>query len=147
MNFINGQHIEPVQISTFGGASTFNGQQYVFDGAAGAWIPVRVITTFKDVSAVNIATIATVWTPASGKRIRLMRIMLSVSVAANVLFEDNSAGAANFLFRTPLLIVGTPYLFDLGDNGRLLAAANNVLKATASVALTTMTGTLMGAEE
>lgn len=146
MNYVNGQHIEPIQISTFGDASALNGQQYVYNGAAGTWVPVRAIITFKDMSAVNIATIATVWTPASGKRIRLLRIVLSVTVAASVLFEDNAAGAANFLFRTPALIVGTPYMFDFGDNGRLLAAANNVLKATASVA-SVITGTLMGVEE
>lgn len=101
--------------------------------------------TFKDQSAVTITTIATVWTPASGKKIRIMGGSISVSAAVNVLFEDNSAGAANFVWRTPKLLADTPYFFDLG-NGKLLSAINNVLKATSSAAAT-LTGTLYGIEE
>ena len=101
--------------------------------------------TFKDQATVAIGTIATVWTPASGKKIRIMGGSISVSAAVNVLFEDNSAGAANFVWRTPKLLADTPYFFDLG-NGKLLSAVNNVLKATSSAAAN-LTGTLYGKEE
>lgn len=100
---------------------------------------------FKDQATVAIGSIATVWTPATGKRIRFMGGSISVSAACSVLFEDNSAGAANFLWRTPKLAADTPYFFDLG-NGKLLSAVNNLLKATSSVAAN-LTGTLYGIEE
>jgi hypothetical protein len=101
--------------------------------------------TFKDQATAAIGTIATVWTPASGKKIRIMGGSISVSAAVSVLFEDNSAGAANFVWRTPKLLADTPYFFDLG-NGKLLSAVNNVLKATSSGAAN-LTGTLYGLEE
>lgn len=115
----------------------------VWNGAT--WDRLRTPATRKDHSATAIGSIVTVWTPASGKKVRLMGGCISVSAAANVLFEDNSAGAGNFVFRTPKLAADTPFNFDLG-NGVLLAAANNVLKATSSAAAN-LTGTLYGTEE
>lgn len=114
-----------------------------FNGAT--WDRVRVQSLRKDVSTVAIGTIATVWMPTSGKKFRLMGGSISVSAAASVLFEDNSAGAGNFIWRTPKLSADTPYNFDLG-NGFLSSAANNVLKATSSAAAN-LTGTLYGVEE
>lgn len=114
-----------------------------YNGASGDL--VRVQSFRVDLSAVSITSIATVWTPTSGKKFRLMGGSISVSAAVNVLFEDNSAGAGNFVWRTPTLNANTPYNFDLG-NGKLSAATNNVLKATASAAAT-ITGTLYGVEE
>lgn len=109
------------------------------------WDRVRVQSFRVDLSAVSITSIATVWTPTSGKKFRLMGGSISVSAACNVLFEDNAAGAGNFVWRTPTLLAATPYNFDLG-NGKLSATVNNVLKATASAAAT-ITGTLYGTEE
>jgi hypothetical protein len=106
----------------------------------------RVADTFKDVGTVALGSIATVWTPATGKKIRLMGMSISSSAAVSILFEDNSAAAANFLFRTPFLVVGVPYTFDFGEKGILLSAANNVLKGTSSGAAN-VTGTVYGAEE
>lgn len=106
---------------------------------------VRAADVWKDVSAVTITTIATVWTPATGKKFRLMGGTISASAAMNVLFEDNAAGAGNFVYRTPKLLADTPYTFDL-SNGKVSATANNVLKATGSAA-GTITGTLYGTEE
>lgn len=107
---------------------------------------VYIATTFKGLSALDIGSIATAWTPASGKKFRLMGGSISVSAAGNVLFEDNAAGAGNFVFRTPKLAADTPYTFVVGNNGKQSAAANNVLKATLSVA-GTVTGTLWGTED
>lgn len=107
----------------------------------------RIASTGKDLSAVAIGTIATVWTPASGKKFRLMGGTISVSAGGNVLFEDNSAGAGNFVCRTPTLSADTPFTFVvLGGQGKLSAAANNVLKATLSTT-GTITGTIWGTEE
>lgn len=106
---------------------------------------IRVQSFRVDMSAVNIGSIATVWNPSGSKRFRLMGGSFSVSAAVSVLFEDNAAAAANFVWRTPKLLADTPYNFDLG-NGKLSAALGNVLKATASAAAT-ITGTLYGTEE
>lgn len=98
--------------------------------------------TYKDVNAVAAGSIVTVWTPASGKTVRLMGLTISVSAACSVLFEDNAGGTT--VFRTPKLLADTPYTFDLG-NGKQLAAAGNVLKMTSSAAAN-ITGTLYGVE-
>jgi hypothetical protein len=112
-----------------------------FDGAQG----VRLRTQSKrvDLNAVAAGTIATAWSPAAGKRVRLMGGVLSVSAAGSLLFEDNAAGA--FVFRTPKLAADSPYNFDLGQ-GVALGAVNNLLKMTLSVA-GSVTGTLYGTEE
>lgn len=105
---------------------------------------LRTPDVFKDVNAVAAGSIVTVWTPTSGKKVVLMGVTISVSAAVSVLFEDNSAGAGNFVFRTPKLLADTPYTFDLG-NGVALSAVDNVLKATSSAAAN-VTGTLYGIE-
>jgi hypothetical protein len=105
-------------------------------------IPVK----FVDLNAISIGSIATVWTPATGKRIRLLGGLISVSAQANVLFEDNSAGGSNYVCRVPTMPANTPIPFDLGGAGVLLSAADHVLKATAS-APAAITGTLYGIEE
>ena len=98
-----------------------------------------------DVATVTINSIATVLTPATGFKLRLLGGTFSLSADASVLFEDNSAAAANFVFRSPLLLAKYPYTFVIGG-GRLLAAANNVLKATGSASCT-ITGVLYYSEE
>jgi hypothetical protein len=109
---------------------------------------VELITPskFVDLATITISTIATVWTPATGKKFRLMGGSFSVSAACSVLFEDNTHSGSPTVIRTPLLVADTPYAFDLG-NGVLSAAVNNVLKATASTGTVTITGYLYGTEE
>lgn len=116
-----------------------------YNGAT--WDRLRKPNVFKDVNAVAIGSITTLWTPTTGKKFRLMGGAISASAAVSVLFEDNSAGAGNFIFRTPKLLADTPFIFVVGDgNGFLSAAVNNVLKATGSGAAN-LTGTLWGCEE
>lgn len=93
-----------------------------------------------DVSAVAIGSIATVLTPSTGKRFVLLGGYIGLSGSASVLFEDNSAGAANYIFRTPFLLANSPFYFDIG-RPFVSAAVNNVLKATSSAAAN-ITGTL-----
>lgn len=98
-----------------------------------------------DIATVAVGSIATILTPSTGKKYRLLGGYISVSAAASVLFEDNSAATANFIFRTPVLAINTPLYFDLGT-GFLSAVANNVLKATSSGAAN-LTGTIFYSEE
>lgn len=113
----------------------------VWNGAT--WDRLRAASVRKDLATVAIGSIATVWTPASGKKVRLMGGCISLSAAASILFEDNASGTT--VFRTPKLAVDTPYNFDLGQ-GVLLSVANNVLKATSSAAANLL-GSLYGTEE
>lgn len=113
----------------------------VFNGAS--WDRLRAATKRVDLNAVSVTSIATLLTPTSGKKFRLMGGCLSLSAAGSLLLEDNGSG--NFIFRTPKLAADTPYNFDIGQ-GYLSSAANNVLKGTAS-ASATVTGTLYYAEE
>jgi hypothetical protein len=116
---------------------------YGFNGAT--WNKVRIGNISKDIATVALGSITTVWTPGTGKKFRLMGGTLSSSAAISILFEDNAGGAT--LFRTPKLLVDTPYTFEVnGGQGVLSAAANNVLKATSSGAAN-VTGTIWGTEE
>jgi len=105
--------------------------------------PIRNAGKRAKVAAVSIGSIATVLTPASGKKFRLLGGDISVSANASVLFEDNVGGAT--IYQAPLLLTGQPFSFDLGP-GYLSLAADNVLKATSSAAAA-MTGTLYYSEE
>lgn len=96
-----------------------------------------------DVSAVAIGSIATVLSPASGKRLVFLGGYIGLSANASVLFEDNSAGGGT-IFRTPLIAANTPFYFDIGKP-YVLSAVDNALKATSSGAAS-ITGTLYYAE-
>lgn len=116
---------------------------YLFNGLT--WDRQRTPNVFKDIATVAVGTIATIWTPASGKKFRLMGGYISNSAAVNVLFENNAAGAGNFIFRTPTLVAATPFFFSLG-NGFLSPTVDHVLKATGSGA-GNLVGTVFGTEE
>ena len=97
----------------------------------------------KALAAASLNSIATVLTPTSGKKYRLLGGDISLSAAASILFEDNAAGTT--VYQTPLMAANTPYQFDLGP-GYLSPTADNVLKGTASVNAS-ITGTLYYSEE
>lgn len=96
-----------------------------------------------DVNSVAIGSIATVLTPATGKRFRLLGGYIGVSAAVSILFEDNSAG--NIIFRSGPIAANTNFYFSLG-NGYLSSAIDNILKATGSGAAN-LSGTLFYSEE
>jgi hypothetical protein len=100
---------------------------------------------FKDLSAVTITSITSIWAPASGKKFLILGGVISASAAMSVLFEDGSAGAGLFVYRTPKLLADTPFPFLVGNNGFLSGAADRALKATGSAA-GAITGTLWGIE-
>lgn len=103
--------------------------------------------TFKMISAVAIVagTLATVWTPASGKKVRLLGWSLSSSAAARLQFED-SGTAGTVIAQTPLLAAaGVHDAHHLGE-GVALAAVNNTLKLDVT-ANATVSGMVFGVEE
>lgn len=103
--------------------------------------------TFKVIDAVAITagTPVTVWTPASGKTVRMLGWALSTSAAAALEFQD-SGTPGTVIAQTPLLalagIHGSP---DIGDGVALTAADNTLdLDVTAS---STVSGMVFGVEE
>src|SRR5260221_14342932 len=72
----------PVGIDVFG-----NAPAYVFK-------PIKAV-------AITAASPVAVWTPATGKRFRLLGFCLVPTVAASILFEDATGGTNEFL-RFPL---------------------------------------------
>ena len=113
----------------------------VFNGAT--WDRLRTPAIFKSQDAVGIATEAAIWTPAAGKKFRVMGYALVSSVAGNVLLRDNTAGA--IIAVIPSDAGGNAESVNLG-NGILSAAANNVLTA-AGPASSTLSGMVWGTEE
>jgi hypothetical protein len=100
---------------------------------------------FINLTAVSVAAEATIWTPASGRRFRLMGFVLTAgTVAGNITIKDNTAGTTILVipFGTAAGTIISPPM----GNGILSAAANNVLTATGT-ATQTLSGYVFGTEE
>lgn len=87
----------------------------------------RVGKVYKHIEYLNLAdnTGTTVWTPATGKKFRLMGVSVSSSAAGRLALRDNSSGTdyiARFLYNA-----ADTKTFDFG-NGYVSLAANNVLE-------------------
>jgi len=109
-----------------------------------SWDRLRTPTVFKSLNALAIGSEATIWTPAAGKKFRLMGYNLMTGTAAgSITLKDNTAGTTILII--PNATNGVPIQDSLG-NGILSAAANNVLTAT-GVATETLTGYVYGTEE
>lgn len=109
------------------------------------WDRLRHANVFKSLNAAAIGTEATIWTPAGGKKFRLMGFVFSAGVAAgNIVLKDNTAGATILVI--PKAALDTPFISPPMGNGILSAAANNVLTAT-GVATETLSGFAFGTEE
>ena len=109
---------------------------------------LRFICVTNGAAQFSVGTIAstaslTVWTPASGKRFRLLWLNLSTSVAGGVELVDGTTAFAEVALAAA---VGQSILLPSG--GYLSIAANNVLKLTNETGATsTMIGTAIGTEE
>ncbi len=103
--------------------------------------------TFKviDAVAVTAGTPATVWTPASGKTVRLLGWALSSTAGAALEFQD-SGTPGTVIAQTPLLAAaGVHTSPDIGE-GVALAAADNTLELEVTVT-STVSGMVFGVEE
>lgn len=116
---------------------------YGYIGTGNTYDARRLANKFIPLSAVSINAETTIWTPASGKKFRLMGYVLVGSAAGNVTFKDNTAGTTIHVLPTPAGGAGIPVTL---SNGQLSAAANNVLTATGSVNMT-LSGVVWGTEE
>lgn len=119
-----------------------NAWNYVWTGAG--WDRQRLANTFKSVSAVVITTEQTVWTPASGKKFRLMGYCLTQGVVTGAItLKDNTAGTIILVIPPHTIAVSTCSSF---ANGIVSATANNVLTAIGA-STETITGYFFGTEE
>ena len=100
----------------------------------------KVITAVNKTAATAEATI---WTPASGKKFRLLRLVLTVSAQSILTFKDNTAGTTVLVLEPA---ANVPLVVDLGALGILSAAADNVLTVTRATSAT-LNGVLLGTEE
>lgn len=98
---------------------------------------------FKAVALAAGTTNAALWTPATGKKFRLMGGQLSYHSTGIVTLLDGSTTALGYAF-----MGNTAAPVPLGDLGQgiLSAAADNVLSCARSVSAT-ITGTVWGTEE
>jgi hypothetical protein len=107
---------------------------------------MRSPDVFKKIQAVAITagTPVSVWTPAAGKKFRLMGYVLSTSVAGtSVLIED---GTGNEVLRAPTGAANNAAAAPAMGNGYLSAAANNALFLDVT-ATATVSGFVYGVEE
>lgn len=122
-------------------------EQYGYSPSAGVglWERLRNANKFIPLSAVAVGAEATIWTPAAGRKFRLMGFCLTAGVAGGaVTIKDNTGGTTILVL--PTTTAGTPVVSPQMWNGILSAAANNVLTAT-GIATETLSGFLFGTEE
>ena len=100
---------------------------------------------FKSFSGTVITSETTIWTPASGKKFRLMGFVITQGVAeGDITLKDDTGGTT--ILTIPSTPVGQPLAFSLGRIGLLSAVADNVLTAT-GVSTETISGFVYGTEE
>lgn len=102
----------------------------------------RTPAVFTNVALGAATAETTAWTPTSAKKFRLMGFVLTASAQTVLTFKDNTGGTTIF---TVELAANVPLHIMLG-NGKLSAAANNLLTVTRGTSAT-LNGTLIGTEE
>lgn len=108
-------------------------------------LPVPDVFKNIDANAITAGTEEIVWTPESGKTIRLLGWRLSSSAAAAIQLQDSSS-SGTIIAQTPVLAAaGIDDRESLG-RGILLSAAGNTLKLDVS-ANSTISGMVFGVEE
>jgi hypothetical protein len=144
-SYSDGATSTPIGISVVGGAALARPMAVapeLFDGVG--LYRQRTPLQFKNLPAVAVTagTPNAAWTPAAGKKFRLMGWMLSLSVAGSVVFKD---GGVEFM-RTCLMPAGDGKPSPPMANGYLSSAANNVLGVDVS-ATGAVSGFCYGLEE
>lgn len=122
-----------------------NVRSFALEFNGSTWDRRRTPNVFKTLSTVAIGAEATIWTPAAGKKFRLMGFQFGEGVATGAIaLKDNTAGTTIYIVpaNTVGAVVNSPNM----GNGILSNAANNVLTAT-GVATETLTGMVFGTEE
>lgn len=128
-------------------ALAFAGQMpAVLEGQTGTGVTSvqRIPNVFKSFAAqaITAGTPVAIWTPAAGKKFRLMGYDLALSVAGYIIFKD----AAAVILDSELMAAAVGQASAPMGNGILSAAANNALNLDVS-ATGAVTGWVCGIEE
>jgi hypothetical protein len=129
-------------VAVIDSTGTYNVQ---FDGLA--MTRQRSPSVFKQLNALSVAAEATIWTPTTGRKFRIMGYVLTaLGAAGNVVLKDNTAGTT--ILTLPFGAIGATLIVTppAMANGILSATVNNVLTATGA-ASQTLSGYLIGCEE
>jgi hypothetical protein len=100
----------------------------------------RRAAVFKSFDFVAGTGTVNVWTPASGKRFRLLQAVVTTDVACTLSFQDQGT-----TFAVARTAAGQPLVLSFG-NGYLSTAVNRLLQIQRGTSAT-LTGTVMGVEE
>ena len=108
---------------------------FMFNGST--WDRQRTPSIFKTRTDASVTanTPVALWTPAAGKKFRVMGGQLSLAVAGQIILKDGTTE----ILRSPQLVAGATWTIPAIGNGILSAAANNVLNVD-----TTATGNIGG---
>ena len=149
--FNNGSNVQRALTISAQGVSGNNGSA-MLPNAVMIWNgttfdAMRTPIVFKKLQAVSVTagTPVAVWTPAAGKKFRMMGFILATTVAGSILMED-ATGGANEFFRVPLLAASVPIASPPLGNGYLSTTANNALFIDVTVT-GIVSGVIYGTEE
>jgi hypothetical protein len=126
---------------TFAKSLPVVGQEFVFVGSG--WDRLRDANVFKTVNLAAATAETALWTPAAGKKFRLVGLVLTVGGAADCQFNDGAGGSTVFLLSATAAQV---FVLERLGNGLVSGAANRALTVVRSTAVT-LKGTLWGTEE
>ena len=105
----------------------------------------RAPTTFKTFSGTVITSETTIWTPAAGKKFRLMGYVITqTATTGDITVRDNTAGTTILVI--PAHTLGVVQVSPNLGNGKLSAATNNVLTMQGASG-ETISGYVFGTEE
>lgn len=131
----------PYTLQSDGAIQTHGQQASAYNGTNMAI--ARTPDVFKPVALAAATAETTIWTPASGKKFRLQRLVLTVGAQTVLTFKDNTAGTTILVLE---LAANTPLQIDLGAIGILSGAADRVLTVTRATSAT-LNGFVAGVEE
>lgn len=123
------------------GAMGVVAQTMLFGGVN--WERARTPNVFKTIATVAVVagTPVTIWTPAAGKKFRLMGFLLFNSAGGTILLKDEATEIFRLVTSTAGPTVGPAF-----GNGILSALANNTLKLDVGTG-GNISGTVFGTEE
>ncbi|HNP70717.1 MAG TPA: hypothetical protein PKK15_06405 [Kouleothrix sp.] len=131
----------PYTLQADGAIQTEGQQPTAYNGSVMAI--ARTPDVFKPVALASGQAETTIWTPASGKRFRLQRLVLTASAQTVLTFKDNTAGTTILVLE---LAANAPLQIDLGGIGVFSGAADRVLTVTRATAAT-LNGFVAGNED
>ena len=141
-----GANNDLLQKDVSAGAGTSFASASVAVDDAGQLTPVATEVFNVAAQAITAGTAVDLWTPAAGKRWRLLAYHLSLSVAGSVIVKNKHSGVYTEQLRTPLLAAGIGQASPPMGRGIVSPNANDLL-ALDVTATGSVSGYLLGREE